>query len=110
MRTISSNSRSDDIARGAAIIAALYLTGGLLWLLPSSGYTPVRLLLFLLILVCGWIGTLGVLRRRISLIVIGAIGLLLLGFWQAVLWVFMIPTAVILLITVFALNNPSNDQ
>lgn len=110
METISSDIQSETIARGTAIIAAFYLTGGLLWYLPSPGYTTVRLLFFLLIFACGWIGTSGVLRQQTSLLIIGVGGLVLLGFWQAVLWMFMLPTATVLLISGFTTTDLLGKQ
>lgn len=106
MRAISVDKRLETLARGAAILAVLYLTGGLLWLLPSPGYTTVRFLFFLLVLACGWVGTLGVLRRQTTPLAIGVGGLVVLGFCQAVLWVFMLPTALVLLIAALVVYEP----
>ena len=46
----------------------------------------------------GWLGGAGVVTDRFAATIVGATGLFLLGFWQATLWVVMVPTAVVLAI------------
>lgn len=87
-----------DLARGAALGAVLAFLGVLLWLLPQPGYQLSRLLLFGALAAAALIGGFGVLDRRPIVTVVGIGGLVLLGFWQAVLGVFVWPVVVLLLV------------
>lgn len=98
-----------DLARGLAVLAALYLTAGLLWLLPSPGFGASRLVFFAAVAVAGWIGAAGALRHRPALATVGGLGLVLFGFWQAVLWIFVLPAAAVILIVAAILARPPND-
>lgn len=98
-----------DLGRAAAVLAALYLTAGLLWLLPSPGYTTTRLALFAVILAFGWLGAAGAVVGRPVGAAVGTVGLFLLGFWQAVLWVFVLPAAAVLAVAA-ALAHPAGDD
>ena len=93
---LEQSSTPRSIVRGVAVLAALYLTGGLVWLLPTPGFRMSRLILFIVVIGFAWIGAFGVISDRSLVAFVGATGLFVLGFWQAVLWIFMLPTAAIL--------------
>lgn len=79
--------------RAIAAVATAFLTVGMVWLLPSDGYTVFRLAFVLVSVAIGWIGLVGTVAGRPEVPLGAALALLLLGFWQAVLWVFMLPAA-----------------
>lgn len=85
--------RLATLAFAVAVVAALYLTAGLLLLLPSSGYAVTRLAFVALVVVISWGGVAGAVFDRPPVVIVAAVALLLLGFWQAVLWIFMLPAA-----------------
>lgn len=76
-----------------AVLAAAYLTVGLLLVLPTSGYTAVRLAFVALTVGVGWVGVVGAVVDRPPLLIAAGVVLLVLGFWQAVYWIFMLPAA-----------------
>lgn len=86
------------LARLTAIAAVVALVVGLVRIVALQGYTDTRLLLFGLLIVTACIGGVGVYRRRVAMTVAGAIGLFLLGFWQAVLFVFVLPVSGLLVL------------
>ena len=94
---------------GLAVLAVVYLTAGLVWLLPAPGFGTSRLLLFAVVVAVAWIGAVGALRHRPGLTAVGGVGLLLLGFWQAVLWIFMLPAAAVLLAAAGVLSSRRED-
>lgn len=79
-----------------AVGAALYLTVGVVWLAPSTSFSWVHLALAAVTVVVAWAGAIGVLLDRAVPPLVAALLLFLLGFWQAVLWVFMVPAAFVL--------------
>ena len=85
--------RIATLALAVALLAALYLTGGLLFLLPSSGNSVTRLAFVALVVAVSWAGVAGAVTDRPPVVVGAAAVLLVLGFWQAVLWIFMLPAA-----------------
>ena len=98
-----------DLVRAIGVLAAVYLTAGLLWVLPSPGFGVSRLVFSAIVIAIAWVGAVGALRHRPSLVVAGAVGLLLFGFWQAVLWIFMLPAAAILLVVATILWRVPTD-
>ncbi|SDR19990.1 hypothetical protein [Natronobacterium texcoconense] len=78
-------------ARGIVVLTVVGLVGVLLYYLPQPGYGPFRLVLFGLIAGAAVLGGIGVVRRRPAFTIGGIVGLFLLGFWQAVLSVFIFP-------------------
>lgn len=87
------SNRFATLAFAIAVVSAAYLTAGLLLLLPSSGYTMTRLAFVALVVVISWGGVAGAVFDRPPAVIVAAVALLLLGFWQAVLWIFMLPAA-----------------
>lgn len=87
-----------DLARWAALGAVFAFLGVLLWLLPQPGYRLSRFLLFGALAAAALVGGLGVLARRPGVTAVGIGGLVLLGFWQAVLGIFVLPVIVLLLV------------
>ncbi|MEY7849636.1 hypothetical protein AB7C87_10625 [Natrarchaeobius sp. A-rgal3] len=92
--------RSSVVAasRWIAVAAVLALLAVLAWFLPQPGFSGSRVALFALIAGAAILGAAGLLRRRMSLAVAGAVFLFLLGFWQAVLGVFILPVVALLLV------------
>ena len=97
-----------DILRGASVVAVVLLTLVLLATLPAPGYRTSRLVLFAIIILFGWIGAAGALLGRYDLLLIGAIGQFLLGFWNFTVGLFMLPTGAVLLITAVLLRGDSD--
>lgn len=91
-----------NVIRGAAVLSVLGLIGVLLYYLPQPGYSQSRLILFALITSAALLGGAGVVQRRVRITIIGAAGLFLLGFWQAVLAVFIYPVIALLLLAASA--------
>lgn len=83
--------------RWIAVAAALWLSAALTYYLPRPGYAAARLAYFLLLAAVAWAGAAGVLRGRPVVAGLAGLGLFLLGFWQAVLWIAVLPAAVALL-------------
>jgi|GEM_PF-2372777 len=86
------------LASGLAVFAALALTVVLLGYLPRDGFRSTRLLLFALVAGLAWASALGVVRDRPVVGGAGAAGVALLGFWQAALWIWLLPAAGLLLV------------
>ncbi|WP_211313357.1 hypothetical protein [Halarchaeum salinum] len=85
-----------DLVRGIAVLSVLGLVGVLLYYLPQPGYSQSRLVLFGLIAGAAVLGGVGIVLHRATLTAVGVVGLFLLGFWQAVLSVFILPVAALL--------------
>ncbi|MFC7199710.1 hypothetical protein [Halospeciosus flavus] len=71
-----------DLFRGASVVAVFFLTLVLLFFLPRPGYQTSRLVLFAVVLFVGWVGAAGAIFSRSNLLVAGAVGQFLLGFWN----------------------------
>ena len=93
-----------DVARAASILAVLA------YYLPSPGYRPSRLYLFVLIGAVGVLGAIGAVLDRPRLVGASGVGIFLLGFWQAVLGVVMVPVAVILSLTAVLVHDSRGDR
>lgn len=87
------------LIRGATYLSVLVLVAILLWILPSPGYSQSRLVLFGLIVAAAVLGATGTYLHRPKITATGVIGLFLLGFWQAVLSVFIWPVIGLLVLT-----------
>lgn len=83
-------------ARGLAAAALLAFLGVLVFYLDQPGYTHTRLALFLALGGAATLGTAGAVLQRASIAAVGALVLALLGFWQATLWIFVLPMAGVL--------------
>lgn len=68
------------------------------WYLGQPGYTVTRLAFFAVLGGLAVAGAAGVLFERSVVAAGSACGLLLLGFWQAVLWIYVFPVCGVLLI------------
>jgi len=88
------------LASGLATFTALSLTVVLLGYLLRDGFLPTRVLLFVAVAGLAWTSTLGVVRNRPLVGAASAAGVFLLGFWQAVLWVWLLPAAGLLVLAV----------
>ena len=97
-----------DIVRGTAVLSVLGLVGVLLYYLPQPGYSQSRLVLFGLIAGAAVLGGIGVVLRRATLTAVGVLGLFLLGFWQAVLSMYILPVAVLFVVAAL-LDRPENS-
>lgn len=98
-----------DIARAASVLGVLGLLVVLASLLPSPGYGVSRLSLFVLIGAVAIFGGIGALLERPALVGGSGVGVFLLGFWQAVLGVFMLPVAVVLVLTAFIVDDAGEE-
>lgn len=98
-----------DVLRGASVIGVVLLTLVLLATLPAPGYRTSRLVLFTIVILPGWVGAAGAVLTRFDLLLIGAVGQFLLGFWNFTIGLFMLPTGAILLVTALLLRADSGD-
>lgn len=99
-----------DAARGLAVATVIAFLGVLLWYLPKPGYTHVRLAFFAVLASLAVTSGVGVVRDSSGPIVVGIGGLLLLGFWQAVLWLYVYPTVGLLVIASLLDDRGRNDR
>lgn len=83
-------------ARGMTIAALIAFLGVLVLYLDRPGYSEARLALFVALGGAAVLGTAGAVVQRAVVAGIGAALLALLGFWQATLWVFVLPMAGVL--------------
>jgi hypothetical protein len=97
-----------DILRGASIVSVALLTIILLAILPAPGYRTSRLILFTITIVLGWIGAAGAVFNRFRLLLLGAVGQFLLGFWNFTIGLVMLPTGAVLLVTALLLRKHSD--
>lgn len=81
--------RGTTLARWLVVVGTLAFLAAATWYLARPGFTPSRLVLFLVVGALAVLGALGVLWRRDRLVALAAAALFLLGFWQAVLWVLL---------------------
>mgnify|MGYP006295363629 FL=1 len=98
-----------DILRGVSVVAVVFLTLILLAILPSPGYRTSRLVLFAIVILFGWMGAVGAVFNRFSLLLIGAVGQFLLGFWNFTIGLVMLPTGAILLVTALLHREEANN-
>lgn len=86
----------DSIVGGltAVVVAAFIALLG--YYLIQPGYSQTRLMFFIVLGGLAVVGAVGVFFQRERVAVIGAGGLLVVGFWQAVLWVYIYPVVVVL--------------
>jgi hypothetical protein len=98
------------LLEASAVGAALYLTTGMLLLLPTPGNRLSRLVLVGAAVALAWVGTYGVAREWTLLVEFAALALALLGFWQAVAWVFMLPAGAVLAIAALVLARGEADD
>lgn len=75
------------------------------WYLGQPGYTVVRLMVFVVLGGLAVAGAAGILTRRPVVTVGSVCGLLLLGFWQAVLWIYVFPVCGVLLLAAVAVAD-----
>lgn len=83
-------------ARGMAIAALIAFLGVLVVYLDRPGYSTGRLLLFTALGGTATLGTAGVVAGRAIIAAAGAVSLALLGFRQAVIWMFVLSMAGVL--------------
>lgn len=92
-RTAPSWSPSHVLATGGAVFA----TAGLGWALLQPGFHWPRLALAPVIGTVAWVGVYANARGRTLATTGAGMALFLLGFWQAVLWMFILPPALLFL-------------
>jgi flagellar biosynthesis component FlhA len=98
------------LLEASAVGAALYLTTGMLLLLPTPGNRLSRLVLVGAAVALAWVGTYGVAREWTLLVEFAALALAILGVWQAVAWVFILPVGAVLALAAVALARDEADD
>lgn len=97
------------VVRWGPAVVALLLTLALAWFLPQPGYTTTRLAFFTLIAAVAWAGAAGAVVGRPAVIGGSAAALFLLGFWQAVLWIVVLPAALLHFVAAMAIRDRQWD-
>ena len=98
---MNGNKSRINLVRGVTVLSVFGLLGVLAYFLVQLGYSRSRFVLLSLIACSAVIGGIGVTLNRTTLTIIGAVGLFLLGFWQAVLSIYIAPVIVLLLLVAF---------
>lgn len=80
---------------GTVVVAFLAVLG---WYLAQPGFTWTRLVFFAVLGGTAVAGAAGIVYQREVVAAGSAFGLFLLGFWQAVLWIYVLPVSVMLLV------------
>lgn len=83
-------------ARGMTVAALATFLAVLVLFLDRPGYTTTRLAFFAAFGGTAVLGTVGAVLQRAAVAAAGAALLALLGFWQATLWIFVLPMAGVL--------------
>lgn len=99
-----------DVARVASVLGVVGLIAVLAYLLPSPGYRPSRLYLFVLVGAVGLLGAVGAVLERPKLVGGSSVGIFLLGFWQFVLGVVMLPVSAVLFLTALLVDDAAGDR
>lgn len=97
-----------SIAHGLTVVVVVAFLGVLGYYLFQPGYSLTRLALFAVFGALAVVGAAGIIYDRGLLVGVGTVGLVLLGFWQAVLWVYILPVAVVFAVVAFTTPNRSN--
>lgn len=91
--------RWSRVGQAVAVGATLAFLGVLACLLSKPGYSTTRLGFFAILGGFAVIGVVGVVRNSTPAVAVASLGLLLLGIWQAVLGIFVLPMVGVLLMT-----------
>ena len=78
--------------------------------LIQPGYQQTRLVFFIVLGGLAVLGAAGVIFQRERVAVSGAVGLLAVGFWQAVLWVYIFFIVVVLFTTSLILTKDHSSD
>lgn len=99
-----------SVVRGLTVAATVAFLGVLGYYLVQPGYSWVRLAFFTVLGGLAVLGTAGVVYQRERVAAGAACGLLLLGLWQAVLWVYIFSVVGVLVVAslVSARDNSAN--
>lgn len=100
----------ESLGRGLTVVVVVAFLGALAYYLVRPGYTWTRLAFFAVLGGLVVAGAVGVLTRRKPVTAVGAVGLLLLGFWQAVLWMYVLPVVAVLLVAVLIAPEPGESR
>ena len=90
------------------MVVVVAFLGVLGYYLVQPGYSLTRLALFTVLGALAVVGAAGIIYDRGLLVGVGTGGLVLLGFWQAVLWVYILPVVVVIAVAAFTTPNQSN--
>lgn len=96
--------------RTLAVLVVVAFLGVLGWSLGQPGYNPTRLLLYAVLGGLAVVGAAGIAYERPFVGACGACGLLLLGFWQAALWLYIFPVAGLLVVFALILAKHENTN
>lgn len=100
----------DSIASGSTAVVVAAFLGVLGYYLVQPGYSQTRLVFFIVLGGLAVLGAAGVIFQRERVAVSGAGGLLLVGFWQAVLWVYIFPVVVVLFAATFSMPKDHSSD
>jgi len=96
--------------RGLSAVVVVGFLGVLGAMLPEPGYSWTRLALFAVLGGLAVVGGVGIYTQRELVATAGACGLLLLGFWQAVLWIYITPVAGVLVVGALVTANTERTE
>ncbi len=92
------HSKGTRFLQGLSVAGVVAFLGVLAWYLGQPGYTRSRLALFAALGICAVAGAAGVVFERQVVSGIAVCGLVVLGLFQAVLWVYILPVGALLLV------------
>lgn len=94
-----------SIVHGLTVVVVVAFLGVLGYYLFQPGYTWTRLAGFAVLGGLAVVGAVGVIYQRGLLAGVGTGGLVLVGFWQAVLWIYILPVVVVFSVASFTTPN-----
>lgn len=90
--------RATRVLHWLGVLGAMFVTAGMAWALRQPGFVWSRLALAVVIIALAWAGLYAAIKNHASVTIGCGLALFFLGFWQAALWFFILPIALILVI------------
>lgn len=99
-----------SVVRWITTAVSVLFIGVLVYYLVQPGYSWTRLAFFAGLGGLAVLGTMGIMYQRELVAVGGACGLLLVGFWQAVLWLYIVPVVGVLVVAAIVSARDSSPN